>query len=218
MKKIFLLLPLLFLTGCTINYKLDIDKEKINEHITGTVTKEESTTDIYETDISLYDYLTNYDQNSLFNDDTNFYDKKLTDEGNYYNYDAKFTYIGNYKDSNIINSCFENHDIIETEDFYEIHLSGNFYCLHSDKININVTTNMAVINDNADKEDNNTYSWVIDKSSDIDISLTISKTIKKFTPNKEKSIFTPYRIVTFILLIVLVIVSLFIYKKRNSEN
>ena len=77
---------------------------------------------------------------------------------------------------------------------------------------------MAVINDNADKEDNNTYSWVIDKSSDIDISLTISKTIKKFTPNKEKSIFTPYRIVTFILLIVLVIVSLFIYKKKNSEK
>ena len=77
MKKIFLLIPLLFLTGCTINYELDVDKEKLYEHITGTVTKEESTTDKEATDINLYDYLTNYEQSVFYNRDDVFYNKKF---------------------------------------------------------------------------------------------------------------------------------------------
>ena len=216
MKKVLMLISLLLLTGCTVNYELVIDKDKIDEHITGTVTKEESITDINETDIGMYDYLTHYEQYALYNKNDAFYNKQLEDKGDYYNYDASYTYMGNFKDSNIINSCFENHLINETDDFYDIHLSGSFSCLYVDKINVNIKSNMAVINNNADKVDNNIYSWVIDESNNVDILLTVSKNIESFTPNKEKSIFTPYRIITFILLIVLIIISLFIYKRKNS--
>ena len=44
-KKIIILLSLLLLTGCTVNYNLEINKDTLNETITGTVTKEESSQD-----------------------------------------------------------------------------------------------------------------------------------------------------------------------------
>ena len=40
-KRILILIPLLLLTGCTINYNLEIDGDDLNETITGSVTKEE---------------------------------------------------------------------------------------------------------------------------------------------------------------------------------
>lgn len=217
MKKLFLLIPLLFLTGCTINYELVIDKDEIRENITGIVTKEESITDKKATDINLFDYFTHYDQNVFYNNSDIFYKKELDDKGEYYNYNASYTYVDNFKDSNIINSCFEKHEITDDEDFYNIHLSGSFSCLYTDKININVKSNMAVIKNNADNVNGNVYSWVIDDSENIDIELAISKNIEQFTSTRDKSILTPYQIITFILLIILIIISFIIYKKRNSD-
>ncbi len=217
MKKILLLITFLFiLTGCTINYELKINKDDINEMITGTVTKEESDIDPEETSLNLFYTLVNFEQSALFNADS-FYDKKITEKDNYLEYNANYTYINNFKDSNIINTCFEKHEINETDDFYDIHLSGNFYCLFSKKININITSNMAVLENNADSVNKNTYSWVIDDSKDVDILLTASKNIEAFNA-KEESVFSVYKIITFILLIILIIASLIIYKKRNSEN
>ncbi len=217
MKKILLLITFLFiLTGCTINYEIKINKDDINEMITGTVTKEESDIDPEETSLNLFYTLVNFEQSALFNADS-FYDKKITEKDNYLEYNANYTYINNFKDSNIINTCFEKHEINETDDFYDIHLSGNFYCLFSKKININVTSNMAVLENNADSVNKNTYSWVIDDSKDVDILLTASKNIEAFNA-KEESVFSVYKIITFILLIILIIASLIIYKKRNSEN
>ena len=42
MKKILLIIAtIFFLTGCTVNYNLEIDGDNLNEVITGSVTKEE---------------------------------------------------------------------------------------------------------------------------------------------------------------------------------
>ena len=45
--KLFLIIPLLILlSGCTVNYNLNIDKNSITENITGTVTNEEITPEV----------------------------------------------------------------------------------------------------------------------------------------------------------------------------
>ena len=205
------------LSGCTINYNLEIKNDSIDESIIGTVTKEESDIDPSETSLNPIYTLVNMEQNALFNSDS-LYKKNLTDMGNYIEYEAKYSYNNNFKDSNIINSCFENYNVFENEDFIDVHLYGDFYCQYADKTEINVKTNLAVLENNADEVNNNIYSWFIDDSEDIDITLVISKEIEQFTPAKEKSILTPYQIITIILLFFLIGVSFVIYKKRNSEN
>ena len=49
-KRILILIPLLLLTGCTINYNLEIDGDDLNETITGSITKEEY--EVKDTDTS----------------------------------------------------------------------------------------------------------------------------------------------------------------------
>ena len=45
--KLYFIIPLLLLlSGCTVNYNLDINKDKIIENISGTVTNEEITPEV----------------------------------------------------------------------------------------------------------------------------------------------------------------------------
>ena len=71
MKKILLImLTMLFLTGCTVNYNLEIDGDNLNEVITGNVTKKEY--EVKETDNgeNLIYALFNNDQNALFDEES----------------------------------------------------------------------------------------------------------------------------------------------------
>ena len=138
MKKILLImLTMLFLTGCTVNYNLEIDGDNLNEVITGNVTKKEY--EVKETDNgeNLIYALFNNDQNALFDEESP-YLRTLEDKGKTIDYNFSYLYNYNFDRSTIINTCFEYHMVDETEDYYYIKLSGKFYCMYSDKININV--------------------------------------------------------------------------------
>lgn len=218
MKKILIVLSIFLLTGCTINYNLDISKDSIEENITGNISKYEfdDITDEYA-DHNIY-YLLHDKQLSL-SDGSDYYDQNIIDKGDNIDFSYKYTYNNNFGMASIINRCFENKVYEETNDLYIIHLYGDFYCQYNDNIEVNVNTNLAVLENNADEVDGNNYKWILkEDNNDVDITLTISKSIEQFTPAKENSILTPYRIVTFIILVVLIGVSFVIYKKRNSEN
>ena len=60
--KIIILLSLLLLNGCTVNYNLEINKDPLNETITGTVTKEESSQESNATGLSTVYSIINEDQ------------------------------------------------------------------------------------------------------------------------------------------------------------
>ena len=64
--KIIILLSLL-LTGCTVNYNLEINKDTLNETITGTVTKEESSQDNNATGLSTIYSIINEEQKPIYN-------------------------------------------------------------------------------------------------------------------------------------------------------
>lgn len=215
MKKIIVvLISLLLLTGCTIDYNLVIDKDSIKETITGTAYKEEYEVREEDSGLNLFYTYINDDINPLISGD-GLYNKDINEIDNGINYKYDFIYKNNYDKSKIINSCFENSNVKETDTYYSIELSGEFYCLYSDKININVISNYVVLENNAKEVNGNKYSWVIDDSSNVNIFLNISKEIKYDEPSKTKFIST-FQLVGLIIFVVLTGITYFLYRKKNS--
>lgn len=215
MKKIIVvLISLLLLTGCTIDYNLVIDKDSIKETITGTAYKEEYEVREEDSGLNLFYTYINDDINPLISGD-GLYTKDINEIDNGINYKYDFIYKNNYDKSKIINSCFENSNVKETDTYYSIELSGEFYCLYSDKININVISNYVVLENNAKEVNGNKYSWVIDDSSNVNIFLNISKEIKYEEPSKTKFIST-FQLVGLIIFAVLTGITYFLYRKKNS--
>lgn len=213
-KIVVVFVVLLLLTGCTINYDLTINENSIDEKISGSVNKSEYQLNDEDTSPNLFYTLINGDVPALVVGD-DLYKKDISELEDKLNYNYSYTYNNNFDKSRIINSCFENHIISETDKYYHIELSGKFYCLYSDKININVTSNYEVIDNNADKINGNKYVWTIDNSNDVDILLTISKEEKYEEPVKAK-MFSTFQIVGLIVFALLTIITYILYKRKNS--
>ena len=215
--KLFLIIPLLILlSGCTVNYNLNIDKNSITENITGTVTNEEITPEVEgRTDVNPKYYYLYLNDSALITDSNEKYTKEITDINNGKSFKFNYTYKGNYDKSVVISNCFENHVVEETDTYYRIELSGKFSCLYSDKIDINVTSNYEVLDNNAKKVDGNKYTWTIDNPDNVNILLTVSKTVKYETPTKAKA-FSTFQIVGLIVFVILTIITYILYKRKNS--
>lgn len=215
MKKVFIILmSLVFLTGCTINYDLTINNDSINETISGTAKKEEYEIREEDSGLNLFNTYINDDVNPLISGDE-LYTKNIEEIQDGISYNYNFVYKNNYDKSKIINTCFENKKIKETSTYYSIELSGNFYCLYSDKININVISDYVVLNNNAKEVNGNKYTWVIDNSNNVNISISISKEVKYEEPVKAK-LFSTFQIVGFIIFAVLIVITYILYKRKNS--
>lgn len=210
-KKIIIFALLLFLTGCTTNYDLVINKDNINETISGTVTKKEYNDN--DTSFNNYYSLLNEDRSPVIGTNDK-YTKNIYDKGKYFDYNYNYIYNGNFDKSAIINSCFENHDFIEHNDYLHIKLSGNFYCLFSKKINVSVTSNMAVLNHNAKKVDGKTYKWVINDPKYVNIEMDISKNLENNSVVKKNN---KFRIVGLVVFMVLFLIAIILYKNKNSD-
>lgn len=215
-KILLICFSILLLSGCTTKYDLTINRDNtITEKISGTVSLEE----LDNKDRSdLNTYLYALDLATPLIEEQGEYNKEIKDNEKVKDFVYTYTYKNNYSKANVLNKCFENIEYSETDNTYTFHLYGEFYCLLSDEIEINLTSNYAVTDNNADKVSGNKYTWIINKDKNIDIKAIVNKNIEAITPTKEKSILTPYQIATVILLIILIIISFVIYKKRNSEN
>jgi hypothetical protein len=168
MKRIVLIFPLLMLlSGCTVEYNLEINDQLINENIA----------------IS----------NSVTNVDENYYDNHIHDiysensrrkvakyTGTKIKNNGIVTYSLNQKynllDNNYIRAfdeCFDAYNILYTNESKEefiLQTSKGFNCMSYeyqkvDSYKINITTNHEVVNHNADSANDNTYTWNIDDSN-----------------------------------------------------
>lgn len=214
-RKIVMLFSILLLTGCTLNYNLEFDGNKIIENINGTVTTKELDSKDDETGENIYrSYL--YNELRVFQNKDDIYEKNVTTNGDIINFEFHYTYQDNYANSRIVKTCFNQPNIIETDDLYYINLKGKFNCLFSDKVTINMTSEYVVLEDNADKVKNNVYTWVIDSEDDVDISITVSKSIKENKDNKRGV--STFKIIGLIVLIILSAVTFVLYKNHNKNK
>lgn len=210
-------LTLLMLTGCTINYDLNFDNGKIIEQIEGEASNSEITPEVEGRNDVNPNYYYLYLDNRALIDSQEEYDKKITDTQNGKKFEFKYEYNNNYMNSRIINTCFEDHFIEETDEYYYIKLNGKFYCNYMDELNINVTSDYKVLSTNAKKINKNTYSWTLDDYDNTDILLMVSKIEKNDNTSKPK-LFDTFQLIGLIIFSILVIITYILYKKKNSEN
>lgn len=215
MKKwIFLVLALL-LTGCSAEYNLEISNDSFKEKIVSYIDKSEIPTEQIE-DIEIDDPITPFLNNkysALYSKDTAYYNKKVIDLENQYKVEMKYNYTAkDFSDSNSLKLCFENYEF-DYEDNYYIAGYGNFMCLYSDEININIKTKNKVINHNADSVNGNVYTWVINKENadNVNIEIEIEKGF-----NYRKLIY-PAVIIGIIILLITIIIAILNKRKKVNE-
>lgn len=215
MKKIiFLLLICLLLTGCTVNYNLDINDNNFKETLTGNVLNTELNNND-NTDINMFSYLITGDQPAFYKNDNIFFNKATNNTTNGIDFDYSYTFNEyNFNNSRIINECFDNHIYEYKDNTYYLVVSGKFNCKYSETTNINITTNYNVTANNAQTIKNNTYTWTIDENNkdNIYFFITIDKT------NKSNFDFQWSTFKTIGLIIIILLSSICIYFLKKDKN
>lgn len=198
MKKLFTLIMLLLVTGCTCSYELSIQDSSIYETL-----KINGVTTEIPVDVDLVNL-----------SDTN-YKKEVVDDT--VTYTTSYN-LETYKKTNFL-SCFESYNIQTTDDKYIIRTGKNFTCLpyqyndydelKYDELEIKIKTNHKVVNHNASKVENNTYYWYITKENinNADIYFEIEKNVNK-----------PYVLAIAVFMLILLIVGVIVYFVVKSKS
>lgn len=201
MKKIFTLVTLLLITGCSCNYELSIQNNNVYEtlKINGVTTEIPVDAD-------------------LINISNANYQKELKD--NTVTYTNNYSLDG-YKRSNLL-MCYDSYNIQSSDDRYIIRTGKKFKCypyqyndfdeLTYDELEIKIKTNHKVINHNASKVEKDTYYWYVneDNIDNADIYFEI-----------EKQVSNPIilGVAVFIIAVLIVgVVVYFIVKSKSEKN
>lgn len=237
-KVLILLLIIILLSGCnisksdynvkTINYNLEIGNT-YNESIDFVLpvnAYDIATTQEEDTALNLeFALLKTDDQYPYYYSDNIYYKKKINKYDDRINVSLKYNYTDDeFLYHNYIMSCFENYDFASADDYFEVSLSGEFYCMHDmEQLNIMVSTTHEVEDTNGIEKDNS-YNWTIDKDNYQDVSIYYKvkrnyDDMLKSIP-KEENIF--WKIFKNVLKIGAIIVCIFLlikfYKKNKKEQ
>ena len=214
-KSICFVLIIGLLSGCTVKYDLTINLDKtLTETISGRVTSEELYQDEDKQDINIY--IENLEFATPMIDNEGVYNKSITEESKYKEFVFTYNYNQNYSKSNVLNQCFQNINYEETDNEYVFDLSGQFYCLLSKKVEINLISSYGVLENNADKVKGNKYTWIINNPDDVNIHAIITKDV--IYSERDDNLFTIINIVGFSLFAVVLVISIVIYKKKSNDD
>ena len=85
-----------------------------------------------------------------------------------------------------------------------------------EEVTVNIKTDYLVEEDNADKVDGNTYTWVFDRDSNKNINMVIdtTETIKEIDSRKSNNTMI---IVSIVLVIGVILLLLFVKYKKNDK-
>lgn len=163
-KCLIISLFIVFLTGCEVDYKLEFNGDNLVENTSIILDSTHSQSDIEylkkQTPFAIYDGLGTKEYNITFEE---FNDSFKS------NYNAEY-FVSEYNRSNIINQCYDAVSFIAMDDGYMLSTSDEFLCMtyeyeKVDAVNVEITTNHKVIENNADNVENGVYTWKIDSSN-----------------------------------------------------
>lgn len=227
MKKIILIfLSIILLSGCDINYNINITNNKISTDLDLSVSETDykNYNDNQEEKLSatLYEY---FDEREILAfDDMNykdFYNKKVSKNGRSLdvNYTYKYTYLDFYK-SSLLNTCFEDFIVLNEDNYFYVKAFGKFNCYYDDT-KINIKTDRKVINSNHDSYKDGVYTWNIDrdKSNNVNIIFQVDKEnhfVEDDISSKKENGIDLLTIVGIILGIGALVILGIIMKKQNK--
>ncbi len=229
MKYFILILGIFLLSGCSVDYHLNIDENnKISESITVKSENEEESQKIH---LDPWPIKTDYNdpdvgENPEKIEGVNYYQEEITLHDNLYHKNISYSYdIDSFKNANSINSCYEHFYIHENkkENTISLSTSAKFLCLENypnlNQVNVKITVENPVVTNNASNINGNTYEWQITKdnyeSSAIILSFKKDKQDKKaFNKNNPKISPTIYIFLGAFLLVLIVLIA---YKVKNDK-
>lgn len=223
-KKLVIIIICLLSTGCTVEYNLNVDNQKIQEDIIINVD------DLANLDEEMYNQLTN-SKNKVYLQEDKYYENRYTEDDNTLTSNFKFTHdLEKYNQATVLDLCYSNRDIEITKEEIKISTKGSFSCAFTEfgenitNAKIKITTDLKVLENNADEINGNTYIWNINESNylnkPIDIAMKKNKNIKQTIKDIEvnsasKDLFIIYG--GLALLICLVILLITIKIRKNNK-
>lgn len=211
MKKMLFLLFVLFLSGCSATYNLEIKNSKFNEKIEIDASKE-----------SELNYFKNNDLYSIMSNYNNFhkYNKKIENSlkahlSYNYNFDE-------YKNATVLNSCFNAYSIIKEKDYYILSTSTGLKCVKEENsvllnnLKIVIKTNHKVIKSNADKIDKYTYIWNIDQKNYDTKEIYLKFYQDKYVFNYNNEFTIKMLILSSIVVVLLLVIFIIIKKVKKA--
>lgn len=224
-KASFLILVILFCSGCSSELYYKFDEDKIESTITIKYTTDEFNNYIKNSEASLQmntnmsdsevkmnseEMFESYKINSFKDNDFKQYNGKLTQDNN------KFTYIYNYeykykefKNNNIFNNCFLSPVIKEDNDAYYFALYGDFTCRYNEGMKLVIDAPGKLLSSNSKDVKNDKAIWTIDQTKN-DIYFSISK------KDISNNLFNKIYIVGGVVLGIVTIITVFLIKKVRS--
>lgn len=237
-KKLLILVYLLFLTGCTVNYNIDVSDNKIEESSNFYYENKEyypsDDNDVFLNDFGDYDNFSdiyfNHDYLAFSgNIEDKYYKKEKISDSNGDGINLKYTYnFDNYGDSFLFN-IFDDSNYVNDDDEIIINVRGinfddlyDYYTMLYDDVSslaVNIKTDLKVLKSNADSRKGNIYTWNINSEDDNDKDKEKNKDIyirmRKKVVNKNYI----YIIIVILIFIILIVFSIFyIIKKKNDSN
>lgn len=163
--KLIIMLPLLILlSGCTVDYNLEIKNDTATETVNFTKPNSEYSTSDINSELGLLIGFNKDETNSYA-----FYNMNKiigdSESGLTFSYDFKantFTY-----QSTFISSCYDSVNFKYTDIIISLTTSKTFKCWDANlnsAFKINIKTDLTVTNNNADNHSGNIYTWNMDPS------------------------------------------------------
>lgn len=225
-KKIIFFSFILFLTGCSVNYKLTINKDStINEKV---VAKENTNRMKSKTNLDekqSVTFLTNiYNRNKLDIKTSTKSDNYNTEVTAFLSYDSIEKYRDNFS-SDVIKKVKVNRDgdIVTLTAKQSVKLDSNASrSLIYDDITVQIEVPFVVIDNNADQVNGNTYTWYIKKDKDIKTirikykDKEIKNSIKINVKNKDINI--KYEVIFSVVIVLSLGLIFIILNHKNKKN
>lgn len=212
---------LLFITGCTSEYNITIEDEKVKE-------------ELIVQDVDNF-YIDKFDNLLAIPTENKYYNVVKTDNKVKFSYTYNFD---NYKDSNIVKNCYEALQIYKENDYYVLQSGLTFNCnsiqisdfekVDFTTLNVNIKiNNYEVLESNADFINQNVYTWNINNNnySNKPIIIKFKKIVSdnkesKKEKNNNKNLFDISKLflILGIIIILVIILVINIFKLNQKRN
>ena len=218
-KYLLLVVCLLFLTGCDINYDVYFNKKNIEEVIEGYISNEYVTSEYYdefgeEADESMTYHILHSDINAIDGDDTSKYNSVINENGDstYFKYTYNYTY-DNFSNSTILKECFNSVTTRTKNGIVYLHAEGPFMCDIMDESSYKVVLHSPFSIDCNGKSSGKTCTYEINSKNASDFSIDAFVYLRG-----KKGLFTFWDYIVIPLLIIGVGGFIIIKRKINLNN
>lgn len=219
-KLIILILTIFVVTGCEVNYNLIINDTGMKESVDFLYDNNDENKKTLKNYLK-NDYMAYYNMN---NRQSNQYNKEEINNDDMIGMRLSYEYLtDDLKKSSLIDRCYYQKSVIRTKDEIVLSTDGKTKCFFQDgeqlidKLVINIKTKLKVTDHNADKVDNNTYTWIINEDNYQNKPINMKIDLKN---TQEKSFaWSIILIIAGVILIVILalLVHIHIKNKRNNK-